>query len=68
VSHFWARIAIYNEGFSIIEMRQLIRKVRKIEQEKVSAPTSEPSHLIFMILPLDVPKLHFCPENAIASI
>jgi hypothetical protein len=68
VSYFRAWITIYNEGFSIIEMRQLIRKVRKIEQKKVSASTSEPGRLIFMILPLDVPKLHFCPENAIASI
>ena len=49
-------------------MRQPIRKVRKIDQKNASAPTSEPGRLIFMILPLDVPKLRFCPENAIASI
>ena len=48
---------LYNEGFSKVEMRQLIRKVRKIEQKKVSAPTSEQGRLIFMILPLDVPSL-----------
>jgi len=54
VSHFGARIIIYNEVFSIIEMRQPIRKVRKIDQKMGNAEALK-----------EIVRFQICPANGL---